>query len=213
MISRLLNRQGRMPQPHARRAPPLILIAGFALLGLSGCAGSTVGPTTYMLPTGETGQHSDSRLAIMVSPVHIAGHLDSDGIVMQLNDIEVYQARQHLWAEGIGQQLQQQLQQRLALALPRAQVVGKGQPLQARLPIRDIRVQVTRFQGQQDGEALAEGQWQLLDGSGKVLEQRRFSITEPLANDGYPALVRALGRAWSQLADTLVAELVATSPP
>ncbi|GGB54034.1 hypothetical protein GCM10011502_28990 [Oceanisphaera marina] len=211
MISRLLNRQGFMPSIQPQRATSLMLIAGFVLLSLGGCAGSAAGPTTYMLPSSAAEQHYDSQLAIMVAPVRIAGHLDSEGIVMQLNDIEVYQARQHLWAEGIGQQLQQQLQQRLALVLPQAQVVGKGQPLQANLPVRDIRVQVTRFQGQQNGDALAEGQWQLLDGSGQLLKQRRFSITEPLENDGYPALVRALGSAWEQLADTLAEELVATS--
>lgn len=211
MIFRLLNRQRLMPLTQPRGATPFMLIAGFALLGLGGCASPAAGPTSYMLPSSVAEQHHDSRLAIMVAPVRIAGHLDSEGIVMQLNDIEVYQARQHLWAEDIAQQLQQQLQQRLALALPQAQVVGKGQPLQSNLPVRDIRVQVTRFQGQQDGDALAEGQWQLLDGAGKLLKQRRFSISEPLENDGYPALVRALGGAWEQLADTLAAELVATS--
>ena len=182
-------------------------VAGVTLLGLAGCAGSTTAPTSYMLPSTAAAVQYQKPLAIMVSPVRIAGHLDSDGIVMQLNDIEVYQARQHLWAEGISQQLQQQLQQRLALTLPQAQVVSKGQPLQAQLPVRDIRVNVTRFQGQHGGGALVEGQWQLLNGAGKFIKQRSFSISTPLESDGYPALVRALGTAWDQLADQLAAEL------
>ena len=68
-------------------------------------------------------------------------------------------------------------------------------------------MQVNHFQGQFSGDALAEGQWQLLDGSGQLLKQRRFSVLEPLQDDGYPALVRALGRAWDSQADALAAEL------
>lgn len=179
------------------------LLVGAALLGLSGCSNSAVTPATYLLPSSAPTQQYQQPAAITVSPVRIAGHLDSDGIVMQLNDIEVYQARQHLWAEGISQQLQQQLQQRLTLSLPKSQVVSKGQPLQAELPVRDVRVQVTRFQGLPAGDARLTGQWQLLNGSGQLLNQQSFSITVPLDKDGYPALVRALGRGWEQLADDI----------
>ncbi len=191
------------------RARPALLpgLVLSLLLGLSGCAGSDPGPSSYLLPSTSPTQQYPSALAIAVAPVGIAGHLDSDGIVMQLNDIEVYQARQHLWAEDLGKQLQQQLQQRLASSLPRAQVVSKGQPMVAGVPVRDIRVQVSRFQGHHDGMALAEGQWQLLDGSGRLLKQTGFRVEQPLTDDGYPALVRALGAAWEQLADQLATEL------
>ncbi|WP_417614482.1 PqiC family protein [Oceanisphaera sp.] len=179
-----------------------------SLWGLAGCAGSNPGPASYVLPASAPEQQYANAMAVKVAPVRLAGHLDSEGIVMQLNDIEVYQARQHLWAEDIGRQLQQQLQQRLALTLPQAHVVSQGQPLQAGVPVRDIRVFVSRFQGHYQGGAIAEGQWQLLDGSGRVLKQARFNIEQPLADDGYPALVRALGSAWDTLADQLAAELV-----
>ncbi|MBO1519505.1 PqiC family protein [Oceanisphaera pacifica] len=202
MITRLWHPTQRFSQSACA------LLVGAALLGLSGCSSKTVTPTTYMLPSSTPTQQYQQQMAITVSPVRIAGHLDSDGIVMQLNDIEVYQARQHLWAEGISQQLQQQLQQRLALNLPQSQVVSKGQPLQAELPVRDVRVQVTRFQGLTAGDALLTGQWQLLNGSGQLLNQQGFSISTPLEKDGYPALVRALGQSWEQLADDITLQVV-----
>ena len=189
-------------------------LLGLALSGLAGCASSASAPTTYMLPASQqeltASQQYSQRLAVVVAPIRIASHLDNEGIVMQLNDIEVYQARQHLWAEGIGQQLQQQLQQRLSVALPNAQVVSQGQPVSSGMAVRELRLQVNRFQGQQSGDALAEGQWQLLDGSGQLLTQRRFSVTAPLADNGYPALVRALALAWQQQADALATELSAS---
>ncbi|WP_232513423.1 PqiC family protein [Zobellella denitrificans] len=184
--------------------PALLLTA---LLGLAGCAASQPGTASYLLPSTAPAQQYERRLAIQVALVRLAGHLDSEGIVMQLNDIEVYQARQHLWGEEIAGQLQRLLQERLGRALPQSQVVSRGQPLLEGAPVRDLRVQVSRFQGRFDGVALAEGQWQLLDGNGRLLAQAAFSAEQPLADDGYPALVRALGAAWEQVADQLAAEL------
>lgn len=188
-----------------RMSTPALLLT--ALLGLAGCAASQPGTASYLLPSTAPEQQYERRLAIQVAPVRLAGHLDSEGIVMQLNDIEVYQARQHLWGEEIAGQLQRLLQERLGRALPQSQVVSRGQPLLEGAPVRDLRVQVSRFQGRFDGVALAEGQWQLLDGNGRLLAQAAFSAEQPLADDGYPALVRALGAAWEQVADQLAAEL------
>lgn len=195
-----------------RLAPRLAqLLAGISLLGLAACAGTVSSPTSYMLPSHNTELAAElqyaKQLAVVVAPIRLASHLDNEGIIMQINDIEVYQAREHLWAQDIGQQLQQQLQQRLSQALPNATIVSKGQPVPKGMEVRELRLQMTRFQGQFSGEALAQGQWQLLDSSGQLLKQRSFSILEPLQDDGYPALVRALGSAWQQQAQELAKEL------
>lgn len=207
--NRLITRPHYIAKP--RPLVGLMAAIGLTLSGLTGCAGTVSSTTSYMLPTNMTApavaEQFSTQLAVVVAPVRIANYLDNEGIVVQLNDIEVYQAREHLWAEGIGQQLQQQLEQRLALDLPNAQIISKGQPLAAGLPVRELRLAVHRFQGQQTGDALAGGQWQLLDGSGQLIKQRSFSVTAPLADDGYPALVRALGQAWQIEADVLAKEL------
>ncbi|PSJ48013.1 hypothetical protein C7H85_04215 [Zobellella endophytica] len=179
-----------------------------AALGLAGCAADgPAGSPGYLLPATAAGQQYPHQLAVTVAAPRLAGHLDGEGIVMQLSDIEVYQARQHLWAEELGGQLQQLLIRRLSSALPESQVVGRGQPLLAGREVREIRVRLGRFQGRYDGVALAEGQWQLLAGDGTLLAQADFSAEQPLADDGYPALVRALAAAWEQVADQLAARL------
>lgn len=189
-------------------------LSGLSMLTLLGCASAVSPPASYMLPSStlelSAEQQFSAQLAVVVAPVRIANHLDNDGIVMQLNDIELYQAREHLWAESIGQQLQQQLQQRLSKALPNSQIVSKGQPSSSGLAVRELRLQVYRFQGQLNGDALAQGQWQLLDGNGTLLSQHNFSQTAPLADNGYPALVRALGQAWQQEADALAKALASS---
>lgn len=183
------------------------LLAGVTLLALAGCASKTVQPSSYMLPTSTPELQYSSALAVAVAPIRLTGLLDNQGIVMELNDIEVYQARQHLWAEDIGVQLQQQLQQQLTLSLPNAQIVTKGQPLQAGLVQREVRVSVNGFQGSYNGTAIVQGQWLLLGENGQLLKQKNFKVEQPLTADGYPTLVRTLGAAWDQVSKELAAAL------
>ncbi|ART79253.1 PqiC family protein [Oceanisphaera avium] len=181
---------------------------GLSLLSLVGCASAPPSPTHYMLPTAAgAATVYPTQLVVKVAPIHLASHIDNEGIIMQLNDIEVYQAREHLWGQDIGQQLQQQLQQRLAKDLPNATIVSKGQTVARNMPVRELQVQVSRLQGQFSGDALIEGQWQLLDEQGQLITQQPFSVLTPLTKDGYPELVRALGKAWQQQADVLAREL------
>ena len=183
------------------------LLAGVTLLVMAGCASKIVQPSSYMLPASTPEQEYASALAVAIAPIRLTGLLDNPGILMELNDIEVYQARQHLWAEDIGIQLQQQLQQRLTLSLPHAQIVAKGQPLQAGLAQREVRVSVNGFQGSYNGNAIVQGQWLLLGESGQLLKQHNFRIEQPLPADGYPALVRTLAAVWDQVSEQLAAAL------
>ncbi len=185
------------------------LFAGATLLFMVGCASKSLQPSTYMLPASTPEQQYSSALAVAIAPIRLSGLLDNEGIVMELNDIEVHQARQHLWAEDIGVQLQQQLQQHLSLSLPQAQIVAKGQPLQAGLPKREVRVSMNGFQGSYNGSVIAQGQWLLLDENGQLRKQKNFRIEQPLAADGYPTLVRTLGAAWDQVSEELAAALAA----
>lgn len=183
------------------------LLVGATLLLMAGCANKTVQTSSYMLPASTPEQQYSNALAVAIAPIRLSGLLDNQGIVMELNDIEVHQARHHLWAEDIDVQLQQQLQQRLSLSLPQAQIVAKGQPLHAGLPQREVRVRINAFQGSYSGNAIVQGQWLLLDEQGQLLKQHNFRIEQPLPADGYPALVRALASAWDQVSEQLAATL------
>lgn len=183
------------------------LLAGVTLLLMVGCASKTEQSSSYMLSASTPEQEYSSALAVVIAPIRLTGLLDNEGIVMELNDIEVHQARQHLWAEDIGMQLQQQLQQHLTLSLPQAQIIAKGQPLQTGLAKREVRVSVNGFQGSYNGKAIVQGQWLLLGESGQLLKQKNFRIEQPLPADGYPALVRTLAAAWDQVSEQLAAAL------
>ncbi|GHB10158.1 ABC-type transport auxiliary lipoprotein family protein [Salinicola rhizosphaerae] len=176
-----------------------------AATALTGCASQATPENRYTLPdvalssTAET--HPSQTRKLWLRPVQVASFLDQDGIVMQLSDIELTAANQNLWAEGLGDQLTRRLRQSLMADLPGATLVGGGQASS-----ESLTVTVDRFQGRYDGQAVVSGEWQLHDGN-RLMLQQPFDVTEPLPDDGYPALVRTLGKAWQTVADQIAARI------
>lgn len=179
------------------------------LLLLTACAGSSVSATRYLLPPDGAAPATaagEPTSILIVRPIQMADFLNADGIVLQLDDITLNQASAHLWAEQPALQLQRGLRQRLANRLPDTEILDANTRSAGEL---QLHVEVSSFQGTHNGEALAAGQWQLRNGDGEVLVQRTFRAATWLTADGYPVLVRALGRSWDQLAEEIAAGILA----
>lgn len=175
----------------------LLLITG----GLAGCASTGPAPQRYTLPGVPAGERAPAgaeaeHLLVLRTP-RLAHYLDVDGLVMQLDDITLVEARGHRWAEALGRQLERGLRDRLATRLPDTRVMLDDGEREAGL---SLRLEVDRFQGRHDGLAVAGGQWQLRNADGRLLAMEEFLVETELADDGYPALVRALGRSWDGVA-------------
>ena len=183
----------------------LIVAAALApLLWLGGCATSSPPAQRYTLPAElaavSSPPASPARLLQVRTP-RLARFLDVEGIVLQLDDITLHEARRHVWAEPLPLQLGRTLRARLAERLPDTRVLRSDDA--ATDPALTLELDVDRFQGHYDGTAQAAGQWLLRDSDGEPLIVEDFRATTELASDGYPALVRALGASWKQVADTI----------
>ncbi|PMR74910.1 PqiC family protein [Billgrantia endophytica] len=185
-----------------RMIPWLAAVA--AMLWLSGCATATAPADRFTLPGSETAPASTARAEhlLVVRAPHLAHYLDVDGIVLQLDDITLNAARQHLWAEPLGHQLERGLRARLAERLPDTRVVRDAGPIRDPSAVT-LRLEVDRFQGHHDGLAIASGRWQLHAADGSLLAMEDFRAATELHDDGYPALVRALGSSWDRVAEQI----------
>ncbi|WP_163648829.1 ABC-type transport auxiliary lipoprotein family protein [Modicisalibacter sp. 'Wilcox'] len=181
---------------------PLCLMLLGALL--AGCA-SGGGPATerYLLPAGDTTTSSAVRgpaeHTLVIDDVRVARYLDDAGIVLQTDPLRLQAAGRHQWAEPLDRQLARTLRQRLSRALPGTRVLGGTGPDTA----WHLSVEVEQFQGRYDGRAIAGGLWQLRDGQGELRRQSSFQASEVLEQDGYPALVKALGKSWNSVAEQI----------
>lgn len=191
--------------------PIKALIAAGLSLWLAGCAASGPAPNRYTLPGDGGGDPAriagaDATHRLVIGQPRLARFLDVDGLVLQLDDITLNEANHHLWAEPLGLQLERGLRDRLAARLPDTRVM-QDDANGRRGAAATLRLEVDRFHGRFDGRAVAGGQWQLRDSGGELLAMAPFAVEVELAEDGYPALVRALGRGWDRVADEIAAQI------
>lgn len=193
-----------------RRFGATTLLA-LAAVALTGCAGQSTPTNRFTLPEADSPLSSATAGArtgaqarqLAVSPVEVASYLDQEGIVMQTSDIELAAANQNLWAEELSHQLTRRLRQSLTADLPGVTVLSAAQ---SSTDAQRLTLSVDQFQGRYDGQAVASGEWQLHDGN-RLVTQHHFDVTQPLSDDGYPALVRSLGTAWEAVAQRVAEEI------
>ena len=184
----------------------------FALLALllTACSGGAE-PAYYALnlPTAKSvtaEQTAGERL--VVTRVTLPEYLNDIGIAYQQDDVQVVTANQARWAEALDKQLTQALVLGLSGRLSGVQVIegADGRP-----DIWRLSIEVSGFQGRFDGKAVVAGRWVLQRGD--QIHSQPFLRLIPLAEDGYPALVRALRDGWQQEIDELAGILTTKLTP
>lgn len=189
-------------------------LTGLLLGGaLGGCASNTPAPERYTLPAApvQDPAGAEARHQLLLAAPRLAHYLDVDGIVMQVDDITLVEARQHQWAEALGRQLQRALRDRLASRLPDTRVM-LDEPASRETQAQHLVLEVDRFQGRHDGQAVIGGRFRLYAPDGNLLAMHSLDMETVLAADGYPALVRALGRGWDDVADRLATAIEQARP-
>lgn len=149
---------------------------------------------------------------LVLNRIQLADYLDTDRIVLQLDDVNLHPARDHLWVDNLSQELRRGLRTRLASRLNHTVVVDPQPGLPA--SASTLNITIDQFHGQMQGYAVLSGQWQL-SGAGKTpaassLPVQAFRFSTPLSENGYAALVRALGHDLDLLCDQIASQWQAT---
>lgn len=153
----------------------------------------------YQLPPAATNTAElNTAKRLYVEPVQVASYLNGRGLVLQVSAVELIMARQHLWAEALDQQLRRQLRQQMALSAPAYAVQLQPDSESVRL-----QLMLDSFHGNADGYAVLSGHFHLSHQS----QPQAFNLRVALTDDGYPALVAALGRGVTQLSQLIAVQL------
>ncbi|MDC0661455.1 PqiC family protein [Marinobacter sp. SS21] len=168
----------------------LFVVCSLAIL-LAACASApSPPPPGYLLPSAAMSGHG-----AMAVQVRLAGYLEQGGLVLQLSKSELHSARQHRWAESLAQQLQRGLHAHLGEQAG----TEKGQLL----------VRLSQFHGVRDAQgdrAVIRGAWQFQAADGPP-RQGTIDWHEPIATDGYAALVESLDLGWRDVARQIASAL------
>jgi len=184
------------------------LFSFLLVISLAACATKPANTQRFTLPENTqalTQVSANAEQILVIGSIDLAEFLDSDRIVLQLDDITLHQARENLWAENLAQQIRRGLRSRLSSKLSNTLVVADSRGLKQ--DAWNLQLDIEQFQGHYDGKAITSGQWQLQDSQGNLLVIAPFNLETTLAADGYPALVRALGKNLDKLAEQLATRI------
>ena len=179
---------------------------------LDACSSGPARTTSYLLTRPEQTATVDFNAAtqvIILAPVSMDSLLENQGIVYQTSATETVVARQHLWAENLSTQLSRRLLNGLRQSQDEYWVMRSNPQMNTPSAPR-LLVSFSQFNGSYLGNAVISGDWTLLNGQGDLLQSQPFRYQEPLASDGYPALVNALSQATDRLTAELSQSLVRT---
>ncbi len=174
------------------------------VLFLIGCASTPTERSYYLLRAevpGDLGP-ADPDALLGIGRPSIAQYLNRSGIVIQVGDHQVREARYHLWAEPLDRGILRYLRHRVSAGLGRSLNTGPGTEDTWRYR---IDVSVEEFHGTLNGEARLIAYWSLRNlRNGTVVEAQYLRRTRQQTGDGYPALVDAQIALLDELAESMI---------
>ena len=146
--------------------------------------------------------------SLVLEKLQLADILDSDRIVMQMDDVSLQTTRDHLWAAPLSEELTTAIHARLASRLPQVRITA---PRPGQVSPPSLQLSIAQFQGTMQGYAVLSGEWQWRASAQSAVQRQQFSFSTALTDSGYPALVRALGQNLDLLSDQLARTLTSTA--
>ena len=184
---------------------PLVVVAlGASMLG--GCIGGKSKPSKFYLlsplPDAKAGKQVaavERDVAVGIGPVVLPPYLDRPEIVTRASPNQLDLAEFDRWAESLRHNFSRTLTENLSILLATHHVAVF--PWDGSTPIDyQVEVDVTRFEGDADGNTLLTARWSIFGkGMRELLVRRRSRFSEPAGAGDYEALVAAMSRTLTSL--------------
>jgi len=193
------------------------LLASLVALGVAGCGGllgkGTVEPTRFYLlealaEPGPSASSTFGQQSLGVGPVTLPRYLDRPSVVTRGASNEIHVADFFQWAEPLVDGVPRVVAEDLSTLLGTERVYAVPATLPEALDFRVV-VDVIRFDGALEGDAILETRWTVLDLRKDLrVAARRSSVkTRKVAKADYSTLVSAMSRTLADLSAE-IAEVV-----
>src|SRR5215475_13402832 len=203
---------------HRLLHPRVLVLCGVALLGLSGCLGSTPPTQFYLVPsltssdTAPPASAGQRDLTLGVGPVTVPPYLDRPQLVTRTSRAKLALADFDQWAGPLPDTIARVLAGNLSLLIPTERVVLHPWPRTID-PDYQVTVEVLQFDRGPGGEVVLAARWSLLDRDGKALVLRTARLSQAAGGADYEATVTAMGRTLEALARDMAATLRSMAQP
>ena len=186
--------------------PPFrrILLLPAALLAMAGCGATT---KYYRLSSDGPVPVHTAGLFVGIGPVTLPGYIDRTELVFQSGPNEFQVPTTAIWTGTLHDNVVQTLREDVARRLDSGNVLAFPYP--AGTPVRyQVEINVAQFHAISGTDAILNVSWRIVGPSGeRTLSRHNGNYQEPVAGDGYDAVVTAEDRLLAQLADGIVQSL------
>jgi uncharacterized lipoprotein YmbA len=193
----------------------LVTLALFVML-LAGCRGTSENARFYKLSSivsSDETPKASKGVAVGIGPIKFPDHLDRPEIVTRTSRNALELAEFDRWAGTLREDFSRVLTENLSILLSTDYVFvypwGRTMPVDYQ-----VKVEVSRFDGELGKSARLIARWTVLEGGEKkeLKSVRRSSITEPADSKSYEAMVAALSRTVEQLSREVAEAIKSLSP-
>lgn len=186
-------------------------VLGGSLLAVTGSlltACSNSGPTYYTLSSIAGRSYNVSSSIIEVRTPSLAGFLDKDRIVSEINNNKLSLSSSDAWGDNITNMIGRVMMLNLAQRLPNARVFLQNQATQT-TPQVYVEMDISRFNQDAQGRAVVTADLVIRPQGDKSARFNRLLTLEKVPVDsGMQALVVALSQILGEIADTAAANLI-----
>lgn len=183
--------------------PRTILFAAAVCL-LAACGGTT---TYYRLNSDGPVPVRTAGLFVAIGPVTLPGYIDRPELVFQSGTNQFQVPTTAVWTGTLHDNVVQTLRDDVGRRLDSGNVVAFPAP--SGTPVRyQVEVNVAQFHAISGTNAILDVSWRVVEpSSGRTISRHNGSYSEPIAGDGYDAVVKAESGLVGQLADGIVRSL------
>lgn len=179
----------------------------FCLL-LAACVGTSSPVLFYTFRTDTTAQVeavSRRKISVLVSEVNLPATLDRPQIVTGAADaVQLEISETHRWSESLSTLMQRTIAADIQAYLPNANI--RPANFSRELYPYKIVIDVNRFEGNLNKNAVLQADWRILGDERQLLKQGNVSLSEPVGAT-YDDLVVSMGKMLSELSLTLASVL------
>ncbi len=140
---------------------------------------------------------------VVLLDIKLADFLSGGGIAYQQGEVGLTLAQQNLWAERVQEGVKRVLVARMQQYQPSQLWLGSAPDAR----INTLTIELSQFNGRDDGKALLGGRWVLRNAEQKLLMQSPFYLEVAQQGAGYDALVQALGEGLDRLSQNISKDL------
>ena len=174
---------------------------------LAGCASEqALQNHYYILPSDASNSEAQVIAPILVVKTNLAEYLNNQGLVYRTSATQIVHAKHSLWAQGIKQQLTQRVIKDLQIKQ------ATYWPIEANSLIdlkgkKQLVVSLQKFNGVYTGVAEIAGEWLVISGDGRLVDNAPFQLEVPLQEAGYEAMISSLSEGVGKLTSLIAAQL------